>query len=168
MWRTTPRTLLGVLTVFAGDGCRRQGPPPPQQPSAVSPAPVVTSAPTDSVRQTRPALPAPRTDTLGRPSSLAVVAGSSAWVGKRLRLTGWCIGPWIALAPGSAPRSKSDWVLTDDTTSLYVVGTVPHNCPVNGRSSAPVTIEVVVAEDTVPLVLQGPPTARRFLMTVDH
>lgn len=163
-----PGVLVGILAALGGLGCGRQAPPPPQRPAAPSPAPVVTSASAETAGQARPALPAPRTDTSSRPPSLATVANSSAWVGKRLRLTGWCVGPWIALAPGGAPRSKSDWVLTDDTTRLYVVGTVPHDCPVNRRSSARVTIEVVVAEDTVPLVLQGPRTPRRYLMTVGH
>ena len=170
------RVGLGALiTILAlvGPGCRRQAPQPTAQPPTMIPGTTgVQAARAESEAGRQPAarqqLPVPRADTMGRMPSLAAIAGSSTWVGRRVRLDGWCIGAWVALAPGGAPRSKSDWVLTDDTTRLYVVGAIPHDCPASGRSSMPVTIDAVVFEDTVALVLSGPPSPRRFLVRVGY
>ena len=96
--------------------------------------------------------------------TVAEIAGSSALVGKRVRVTGRCMGYSTPLAVGPPPRTRSDWQLADGGVAIYVVGTFPPGCSPTTGSSEPVTIIGVVAEDTIPARLERPARARRFMV----
>lgn len=96
--------------------------------------------------------------------TVAEIAGSGALVGKRVRVTGRCMGYSKPLAVGPPPRTRSDWQLADGSTAIYVVGTFPPGCSPTTGSSEPVTIIGVVTEDTLPALMDRPARARRFMV----
>ena len=144
--------------------------------TTVTVSPGDSAAGVDSVRIQRPA-EHPRAADSARPVAINVprqkpdtsvtvaeIAGSSALVGKRVRVTGRCMGYSTPLAVGPPPRTRSDWQLADGGMAIYVVGTFPPGCSPTTGSSEPVTIIGLVAEDTIPARLERPARARRFMV----
>ncbi|HKA58319.1 MAG TPA: hypothetical protein VKD28_06870 [Gemmatimonadales bacterium] len=137
-----------------------------------------SSAGADSVRVQRPteqpqaAADSPRAQVAitvprAKPDTsvtVAEIAASGALVGKRVRVTGKCMGYSTPLAVGPPPRTRSDWQLADGSMAIYVVGTFPPGCSPTTGSSEPVTIIGVVTEDTIPARLGGPARPRRFMV----
>ncbi|HJS44449.1 MAG TPA: hypothetical protein VJ755_13345 [Gemmatimonadales bacterium] len=96
--------------------------------------------------------------------TVAEIAASNALVGKRVRVTGRCMGYSTPLAVGPPPQTRSDWQLADGGTAIYVVGTFPPGCSPTTGSSEPVTIIGVVTEDTLPARMERPARARRYMV----
>jgi hypothetical protein len=96
--------------------------------------------------------------------TVAEIAGSSALVGRRVRVQGRCMGYSTPLAVGPPPRTRSDWQLENGGVAIYVVGDFPPGCSPTTGSTEPVTIIGVVTEDTIPARLERPARARRFLL----
>src|SRR5262245_57938622 len=68
----------------------------------------------------------PSADTVH--ATIGEIRSSRELVGRVVRVTGRCLA-WPGLRPiGPPPRTRSDWQLTDDTTAIYVSGSVPKAC----------------------------------------
>jgi hypothetical protein len=96
--------------------------------------------------------------------SIASVIGSHALVGRRVRVSGRCLGyGGGTMALGGPPRTRSDWQLGDATAAIYVVGPRPNDCDRAAGSPRVIVVRGVVAEDTVRM-LSGARLPRRYLV----
>jgi len=96
------------------------------------------------------------------PATVEAIAGSSALVGRVVRVSGVCLPPRAARPIGPPPRTRGDWQLAADSAAVYVTGPMPAEC---GREGA-VTIVARVAEYTHPM--RGSPAGvrKRYLVMV--
>ena len=159
--------------------------PPPaarQQDSAA--APVATIVRADSVRpvaaspgaaaavaaEPKPvphvhpgALPAPNV-------AVRELVASGAYVGKRVHVTGRCLGYSSAGSLGPPPLTRSDWQLQSSGASIFVSGPLPTGCSAtdagSGTGATPVTILARVAEDTLPSLGKQRGAPRRYLVLI--
>jgi len=95
---------------------------------------------------------------------LREILASSALVGRRVHVTGRCLGYSNPLAVGGPPRTRSDWQLEVDGVAIYVTGPLPEGCTATKSSNELTTIVALVAEDTLPARGNRPATPRRYLV----
>jgi hypothetical protein len=95
--------------------------------------------------------------------SLREVLNSRALVGSRVRVTGRCLAPLGAQPLGQPPRPWNEWQLEADGVAMFVIGPMPGLCLIPG-SPVTLTIDVLVAEDTLPAIGDLPGAPRRFLV----
>lgn len=91
-------------------------------------------------------LPVP-TDTT-RATVSAISRGQVA-EGRIVSVNGSCLGVSSPRAPGAPPRTRSDWILADDSAAVYVVGALPTGCAPLGGPPVAATVVARVALDTV-------------------
>lgn len=130
-------------------------------------APVGQRIPGDSTRPTLPPAIIPEDSpgvTAGATATVSHLLGSSALVGKNVRVTGTCLGYSLpSVAVGSPPRTRSDWQLESEGVAIYVTGPMPGGCSPTTRSDSPITITAQVREDTLAGLGGNPPRPRRYL-----
>jgi hypothetical protein len=97
------------------------------------------------------------------PTSVRALLTSASLVGKRVRVTGRCLGYGTLRAMGGAPRTRSDWQLEADSMAIWVTGPLPVGCSATAGATESSTLTALVAEDTV-RGLGGPGRARRYLV----
>lgn len=95
--------------------------------------------------------------------SLREVLGSRALVGSRVRVTGRCLAPVGAQPLGQPPRPWNEWQLEADGVAMFVIGPMPGACLIPGQEVV-LTIDALVAEDTLPAIGDLPGAPRRFLV----
>jgi hypothetical protein len=95
--------------------------------------------------------------------SLREVLSSRALVGNRVRVTGRCLAPIGPQPLGQPPRPWNEWQLEADGVAMFVIGPMPGACLVPGERVI-LTIEALVAEDTLPAIGNLPGAPRRFLV----
>ena len=110
-----------ALGVAAALGCHQ-----------ATPGAAVRPAPTDTTRV-----------------SVTAVRNRQVPEGHMVIVDGSCLGTSSTRAPGAPPRTRSDWILADDSTAVYVVGALPIGCAPLGGQPVPATIVARVALDTV-------------------
>ncbi|HKG91962.1 MAG TPA: hypothetical protein VKA84_08735 [Gemmatimonadaceae bacterium] len=147
-------------------------PAPAPAPAASAPAatPAATPAAADSARRGGgDSAPAPHLHPtiIGAPNvGLSEVAGSGAYVGQRVHVTGRCLGYSNPTTLGPPPLTRSDWQLQGAGVAIFVSGPLPGGCSATEGSSAPITILARVAEDTLPALGKMPGTPRRYLVLI--
>lgn len=177
--------LLALMTVIMCSACQRTSQPgatADTTSAALAPAPGDSAqrkeaAPAESVRIARPPsaeMPReaqgpisvlPRGDTAaGQPATVQEIVVSEELVGKRVRVTGRCLGYSTPVTVGSPPRTRSDWQLEADGFAVYVTGPLPTGCSVTEGSKEVTTILALVVEDTLPARGERPATPRRYLV----
>ncbi|MGH7694655.1 MAG: hypothetical protein ACRENH_06725 [Gemmatimonadaceae bacterium] len=87
---------------------------------------------------------------------------SGALVGRRVHVTGRCVGPRNRML-GQPPR-PNPWQLEADGVAIYVVGAKPSEC-LAGRNHI-LSVMATVAEDTLPAIGDLPPAPRRYLKQI--
>lgn len=95
-------------------------------------------------------------------ASIRDIVASRALVGRRVQVTGRCLGPGSEHALGQPPRSRHEWQLESDGVAVFVIGPPPRGC--SGSAMRSLTITALVAEDTLPPIGDLPPAPRRFLV----
>lgn len=98
--------------------------------------------------------------------ALSAIAGSSSYVGQRVHVTGRCLGYSNAATLGPPPLTRSDWQLQSSGSTIFVSGPLPAGCSATEGGSAPVTVLVRVAEDTLPALGGKAGTPRRYLVLI--
>lgn len=124
--------------------------------------------PSDS---SRPILPPsiPGRDTVLLTVQVTDILGSSTLVGRRVQVTGTCLGYRVpSVAVGPPPRTRSDWQLESGGVAIYVVGQLPPGCSATEGSTSPTMIIGTVREDTLQGLGPNPPRARRFMEREGH
>ncbi len=97
--------------------------------------------------------------------SIREIVSSEAWVGRRVVVTGRCLGYAASVAVGGPPVTRSDWQLEEDELAIFVSGSLPVGCSATGGSEGQTTITAVVQQDTLRMGdLSG--TTRRYLVRV--
>lgn len=129
--------------------------PPAASASGDAPAGVTTAGAEPITVPRRQQLPAP---------TVREILETDTHVGRRVRVTGRCLGYSGSVAVGGPPVSRSDWELEADGVAIYVTGPLPEGCSATTGSTALVTITAVVAEDTLPALGRRPPSVRRYLV----
>ena len=93
-------------------------------------------------------------------ATIGEIVSSRELVGRVVRVTGRCLDVRNLRPIGPPPRTRGDWQLADDSTAVYVTGTVPAAC----SNQSLVTIVAQVAEDTVQRRDVPGGTPRRYLV----
>lgn len=88
-------------------------------------------------------------------------------VGKRVQVTGMCLGYGSEHMPGPPPRTRSDWALEDDGAIIYVTGPFPAGCSGLEPGVDPVLFTAEVAVDTVTSYADNSKSARYFLVLIE-
>lgn len=109
---------------------------------------------------------APRPSEVEQSPTIREILASSALVGRRVHVTGRCLGYGRAVAVGRPPRTRSDWQLEAEGVAIYVTGPLPAGCSATEGSNQPTTILAHVAEDTLPARGDRAAAARRYLVRV--
>lgn len=108
-------------------------------------------------------------DTVLLSMQVADILGSSALVGRRVQVTGTCLGYRVPpVAVGPPPSTRSDWQLESGGVAIYVVGQLPAGCSPTAGSTSTTTIIGTVREDVLPGLGTNPPRARRFMEREGH
>jgi hypothetical protein len=94
---------------------------------------------------------------------LREVISSRSLVGRRIRVAGRCAFPLTMIEPPAGRRDT--FQLEADGITVLVVGQRPSRC--SRRDPAPLTLTVVVREDTLSAIGDLPTTPRRYLLLVD-
>lgn len=151
-----------VAAETAGGGVTGERAPP-----AVLHAPV-PATPAQTVRAESTVIRAPkRQEYENLPSpTITEVLNSDAYVGKRIRVTGRCLGYAAAIAVGPPPLTRSDWQFEQDGVAIFVSGPLPQGCSATRGASEPTTILALVAEDTLRALGNKPGTRRRYLLRI--
>ena len=146
-----------VATIVRADSVR---------PVAASPgaAAVAAAAEPKPIPHVHPgALPAPNV-------AVRELVASGAYVGKRVHVTGRCLGYSSAGSLGPPPLTRSDWQLQSSGASIFVSGPLPTGCSATdagtGTGATPVTILARVAEDTLPSLGKQRGAPRRYLVLI--
>ena len=100
----------------------------------------------------------------GSLATVQAILSSDTLIGRRVRVTGRCVGYGRIVAVGGPPRTRSDWQLEDGGSAIYVTGSLPAGCDALQGSEQRTTIIVTVAEDTLPARGERPATSRRYLI----
>jgi len=100
-----------------------------------------------------------------RVAPLREVFSSPTIVGRRVRVVGRCMSRSPLSVPEPPARGGQLWRLEADGTTVLVVGARPSAC--SSLEPRPVTLTVVVAEDTLAAIADLPAVPRRYLVVVD-
>ena len=92
------------------------------------------------------------------------VLDSNALVGRRVWITGRCLGYSATEAVGGPPLTRSDWQFEDGGRAIYVSGRLPEGCSSTEGSTKRTVILALVAQDTLPSLGNRPATPRRYLL----
>jgi len=99
------------------------------------------------------------------PATIRDALTSPLLAGRTVRVTGFCSGYPADVVPGAPPLTRSDWILEDGDSAIYVSGAYPPGCSPTARSEKPVTIDAIVVEDSV-ATLGGARSVRRYLARI--
>ncbi|HXE58532.1 MAG TPA: hypothetical protein VNK43_11080, partial [Gemmatimonadales bacterium] len=99
------------------------------------------------------------------PATVRELIQSSRLVGRRVMVTGRCLGYRVPpVAVGAPPRTRSDWQLEDGGIAIYVTGPLPAGCSATAGSPKVDTLVALVSEDTLPSLAGRPAATRRYLV----
>lgn len=100
-------------------------------------------------QSTNGAAGAPVPNDTTRVSISAIRNMGVATTSRMVSVDGSCLGTSSPRAPGPPPRTRSDWILADDSGAVYVVGALPSGCAPLGGQPVWATVVAMVAFDTV-------------------
>lgn len=100
-------------------------------------------------------------------ASLREIVTTSMLVGRRVRVSGHCAPRARTDVLSPSPHLQGAWLLEADGVLVFVTGPEPRGCTATGKIIA-LTITAIVAEDTLPPILDLPGAPRRYLVRVDH
>jgi hypothetical protein len=107
-----------------------------------------------------------QTPSADQSTTIRDVLGGDVTVGQQVSVTGRCLPRSALRAVGGPPVTLSDWQLGEGNIAIYVTGSRPGGCSAMEGSTGPITIEAVVAQDTLPALGNRPATPRRYLVRV--
>jgi len=168
--------VIGVMAVLLNLACGRQAPPGGESERSSSPEsehgehPVPTATETTAIDnataadttkrergQLRPGAPA-RADRKPmavpgeqEPVTLTVkeVTNSSWQAGGLVSVRGTCLRRGAGQAVGAPPLTRSDWELGEDSVAVWVSGPRPPDCTAETGATVSMTVDGVVALDTL-------------------